>query len=295
MNLMNFFRRFPNEESCRLDFKNKRDQAGIICKKCACKEHYWKEDKQVYQCKNCSFRTSLRSGTVMESSKLPFQYWYISMHLLTATKKGISALELQRQLGHKRYEPIWYMLHKLRLIMGKSDDKYQLNDSVELDEAFLSNGSEGNVKKVPILVAAESIPVSGFKKKQKIKYQSRYIKMTVLESRTKEGLLYEAKKMINKESEVITDGAPSFKTLSSIFRKHQAFIVKDKSKISKIQPWAHIVISNVKRWLLGIHHSAHPKYLQNYLNEFCYKYNRRYFGENLFDNLLFHASSKSWF
>jgi len=93
---MNFFRRFPNEESCRQDFKNIRDQAGVICKKCDCKDHYWKQDKQVYQCKKCSFRTDIRSGTVIESSKLPFQYWYISMHLLTATTKGISALELQR-------------------------------------------------------------------------------------------------------------------------------------------------------------------------------------------------------
>jgi hypothetical protein len=60
--------------------------------------------------------------------------------------------------------------------------------------------------------------------------------MTVLENRTKEDIFYEAKKMIHKNSEVITDGAPSFKILTSIFRKHQSSILKDKSKISKIQP-----------------------------------------------------------
>lgn len=85
------------------------------------------------------------------------------MHLLKATKKGIPALELQRQLGHKWYEPVWYLLHKLWLVMGRSNQKYILKDSVELEEAYLSNGSEANDKKVPILVAAESIPVSGVK------------------------------------------------------------------------------------------------------------------------------------
>jgi len=141
MDLVNFFERFPNEESCRQDFKNKREQAGVVCKKCFGKEHYWKQDKQVFQCKKCSFRTGLRSGTVMESSKLPFQYWYISIHLLTVKNEDISVLELQRQLGHKRYEPIWYLLHKIKLVMGKSNQQQQSNDSLELDEAFLNNGS----------------------------------------------------------------------------------------------------------------------------------------------------------
>jgi len=77
----------------------------------------------------------------MESSKLPFQYWYISIHLLTVKNEDISVLELQRQLGHKRYEPIWYLLHKIKLVMGKSNQQQQSNDSLELDEAFLNNGS----------------------------------------------------------------------------------------------------------------------------------------------------------
>jgi len=67
---------------------------------------------------------------------LPYRYWFIVMHLLTTTKKSFSALELQRQLGHKYYEPIWAMLHKLRAVMGKRDSKYQLDQIIELDEGF---------------------------------------------------------------------------------------------------------------------------------------------------------------
>lgn len=97
-----------------------------------------KGDKWVYECKKCSFRTTLRSGTVMHGSKLPFRYWFIAMHLLTSTKKSFSAREIQRQLSHKRYQPIWGMLHKLRQAMGKRDELYQLGGSIELDEGFFS-------------------------------------------------------------------------------------------------------------------------------------------------------------
>jgi len=74
----------------------------------------------------------------MENSKLPFMYWYVAMHLLTSTKKSFSAAELQRQLGHKRYQPIWEMVCKLRDVMGKRDNLYQLTDEVELDNAFIT-------------------------------------------------------------------------------------------------------------------------------------------------------------
>ena len=78
---------------------------GITCRHCNCKEHYWLQNKQAYECKRCHARQTLRSGTVMQHSNLPYRYWFVAMHLLTATKGSFYA-ELQRQLGHKRYQPI---------------------------------------------------------------------------------------------------------------------------------------------------------------------------------------------
>ena len=112
MRLIDFAKHFPDENSCRETFKKYREQEGIVCKKCGNKTHYWKKKREQWECKKCTHRTTLKSGTVMQHSKLPFQYWFIAMHLLTSTKKSFSAKEVQRQLGHKRYEPIWYMLHK---------------------------------------------------------------------------------------------------------------------------------------------------------------------------------------
>ena len=121
MSLINFIEQFPDEASCKQKFKEYRDHVGVVCAKCGGKDHYWKKDKEQYECKSCKTRTTLKSGTVMHKSKLPFRYWFVTMHLLTATKKSFSAKEIQRQLGHKRYHPIWHMVHKLRQSMGKRD------------------------------------------------------------------------------------------------------------------------------------------------------------------------------
>lgn len=136
MSIIDFFKDYPSEVECREKFRFMREKEGVVCKKCNYKEYYWKKDKEQFECKKCRFRTTLRSGTVMHSSKLSFQYWFIAMHLLTSTKKSFSAKEVQRQLGHKRYEPIWAMLHKIRSVMGLRDDEYLLSNTVEIDEGF---------------------------------------------------------------------------------------------------------------------------------------------------------------
>ena len=104
----------------------------------------------------------------MHGSQLPFRYWFIAMHLSTSTKKSFSALELQRQLGHKYYEPVWAMLHKLRQAMGARDESYQLKGVIELDDGFFSTDTKeedkdrqlkrgsGSQRKSKVLVMAES-------------------------------------------------------------------------------------------------------------------------------------------
>lgn len=136
MKLLEFTEHFPDEASCKAAFKAYRLKQGITCKKCGGRVHYWKKNREQWECKSCQHRTTLKSGTVMQGSKLPFQYWFIAMHLITSTKKSFSSKEIQRQLGHKRYEPIWAMVHKLRSVMGLRDQEYQLKEEIELDEGF---------------------------------------------------------------------------------------------------------------------------------------------------------------
>lgn len=150
MNLLNFVAKYPDETSCRKEFKEYRDRIGVICPHCGSKEHYWKKDREQYECKKCRKRQTLRSNTVLHGSQLPFRYWFIAIHLLTSTKKSFSASELQRQLGHKRYEPIWGMLHKLRAVMGKRDEQYSLSGVIELDEGFFSTETPAQDKDKPL-------------------------------------------------------------------------------------------------------------------------------------------------
>lgn len=80
MKLLEFVDQFPDEESCRIKFREYREKEGVVCKKCGHTEHYWHKCRSEFQCKHCGFRTTLRSGTVMHASKLPFRYWFIAMH-----------------------------------------------------------------------------------------------------------------------------------------------------------------------------------------------------------------------
>ena len=82
-----------------------------------------------------------------------------------------------------------------------------------------------------------------------------------------------------------SDNSTSYVKLKDIFKEFRPQVIQ-KQDIGKVLPWVHIVISNVKRMLLNIYHNNKPEYLKNYLNEFCYKFNRIYFSENLFDRLL---------
>ncbi|KAA6336685.1 hypothetical protein EZS27_015179 [termite gut metagenome] len=156
MNIFDFTKNFPDEESCILHFKTQSEQKGVVCLKCGGTHHYWLKNKLSYQCAHCGSRRSLRSGTVMEHTKLPFLYWYIAMHFLTITKKSFSASELQRQLGHKRYQPIWELVNKLRDVMGKRDETYSLSGQIELDNAFITTLIPDGQKNEPLKRGAGS-------------------------------------------------------------------------------------------------------------------------------------------
>lgn len=307
MNLLNFISQFPDEDSCKLKLKAIRDKEGIICRHCGGKDHYWKRDKWQYECKACKTRTTLRSGTVMHGSQLPIRYWFVAMHLLTCTKKSFSAVELQRQLGHKYYEPIWTMLHKLRLAMGKRDGKYSLSGQIELDEGFFSTElkpgdknkprkrGRGSQKKTKVLVMAESKDVDSKPTKKGKPRKVGFIKMQVIPN-LKSGTINEKViANVSRKSTLLTDDSTSYTDLGNLVNKHHAQVIP-KEKVGEILPWVHLAIANAKRMLLDIHHNIKPEYLQGYLNEFCYKFNRRYFGEALFDRLLLvGATSKNEF
>ena len=116
-------------------------------------------------------------------------------------------------------------------------------------------------------------------------YRAEYIKMIVINDLKSTTITSLVENNITKESTIDSDDSTSYVKLKDIVKEHRPQVIP-KQEIGKVLPWVHIAISNAKRMLLDIYHDIKPEYLQNYLNEFCYKFNRRYFGENLFDRLM---------
>ena len=236
----------------------------------------------------------------MQGSKLTVFDWFVAMFLIAGTKRAISALEVQHQLGRKRYQPVWEMMHKLRDVMGKRDGLCRLSDQVELDEGFFTTETpdsekghplkrgHGSQRKTAVPVMAESsVPADMPAKKYSTCKKAGHIRMTVipdLKAATEEDRI---KRSVDAKAEATTDAAGSYSTLvrNCAVAGHETYVMKDKARVGGVLPWVHISISNARRSILDTYHDVKADFLQLYLNEFCYKFNRRYFGFHLFERL----------
>jgi len=215
---------------------------------------------------------------------------------MTTTKKGLSLKEIQKQLGLKRYEPVWAMVHKLRKAMGNRDARYTLEGMIEMDEGYFTVESSeieqqndkrgrGAVGKQNVMIMAESTPLEDPQTNKKER-QCRYFKAKVLENHQADGTDETLKQAIEDEKMIVfTDNSTSYVNIADYVELH----ISEKSSETTTKEtlkWVHITISNAKRNFVGTCHKIKKKYLQLYLNEFVYKLNRRYFGEKIFDRLV---------
>lgn len=295
MKLIEFTERFDSEESCENYLKEIREKEGVVCAKCGSRKHYWDKASKSWRCAKCGHETTLTSGTVMHGSKLPLRYWFLAMHLMTSTKKTISAAEMQRQIGHKRYQPIWEMMHKLRSVMGKRDEKYKLAGILELDEGYFSIANPlkeeeelkcgiGSQKKAKVLVMVESEkadePKAGGKSRK-----CGHIKMQVISDLKADTFEREARAAVEEGSTVVMDNLRSHVGVERVVERSERQTVLGKDA-PKVLPWVHIAIANAKSLLQDMYHGIKGEFLQSYLDEFCYKFNRKYFGDRVFDRLV---------
>lgn len=292
MNLLQFLEVFPDENSCKHHFKSQRENQGVFCKKCGGDKHYWLRNKWQWQCKNCDFRTTLRSGSIMEGSKVSFHHWYLAAMFMTFSKKTISAAELQRQLDHPKYDTIWLLMHKIRRAMGKRDALYQLEGAVEFDEGYFEKATSEKVKlkrgrgsqrQKQVAVMAESTPLEDLQAGTKSS-QCRYFKMKVINGHIADEINKVVRENIDEKSIVFSDKSTSYVDIANYVEAHLTE-KSNKMTTNTTLKWVHIAISNAKRTLLGVFHKIKGKYLQNYLDEFCYKLNRRFFGNQMFNRV----------
>jgi transposase-like protein len=192
-------------------------------------------------------------------------------------------------------------MHKVRKAMGIRDNMYNLTGMLEIDEGCFEvstkEGTElkrgkGSQKQRNVAVIAESTPLEDIETGKKSSH-CRYYKMKVLDTHKSASINSLFQENRQNCSIVFTDKSTSYIDIANYVEVH----VSEKSThetTSSTLKWVHIAISNAKRTLLGIYHKINGAYLQSYLDEFCYKLNRRYFGDRLFDRHTLAVAKTYW-
>ncbi len=266
-NLIEFQARFSSTESCFEFLRDARWPEGFKCPACGAGKSYPRQDSKALECSGCGKITSVTAGTVMHRSKIPLQAWLWTAWLMVSSKSGISALELSRQIGVNR-ETAFALLHKLRHAMV-APERTLLTGTVEVDEAYVGASDRG--RKGPG-GTGKSVVVGAVEVRDG---RPARIRLRVLESATAEALGLFLRDNVEPGARVITDGNVAYTRIAGY--KHTRVIAgRDGAEQDDVLPYFHTAISNLKAWLAGTHHGAVKDWhLQGYLDEFCYRYNRR--------------------
>ena len=267
--LLELERRFPDEASCRDYLVALRWPGGPVCPRCG-KGEGIAIRRSLWRCSNCRYETSIMVGTVFQDSKVPLTVWFRAMWQITSQKNGISALGVKRVLGLGSYRTAWSMLHKLRRAMIRPG-RERLHGVVEVDESYYGGEEKGvrgrqTEKKALIVVAAEAVPGSAS--------AIGRIRLAHIADTCRETLHGFISQSVEPGSTVITDGLQSYCDLTDY--GHQRQIQKHMPEGEWLLPRVHRVMALLKRWLLGTHQGAvEHEYLDDYLNEFTFRFNRR--------------------
>lgn len=256
--------RFFSEQACRAYIEELRWPDGYICSKCGNRK-YWKTKRDLSVCSKCQYQQSSLAGTIFQDSHISLRIWFQAIWWFTSQKNGASAQNLQRVLGMTGHEPAWLMLHKLRVAMVRPY-RDRLSGKVEVDEAYL--GGKGNKQLVGVAV---EIKGKG----------SGRIRIQKLNGRGSVDIKDFVQKYVEPNSIIVTDGLKSYCCLEEEEYEHRPmckpYYWEDQDPdVDELLPRVHRVISLVKRWILGTYHGGlDNKYLDSYLNEFAFRFNRR--------------------
>lgn len=226
---------------------------------------------------------------------------------MTSQTPGLSALQLQRQLGIKRYETAFLMLHKLRTAMVRPDqDRIGAEWPIEVDETYVGGKTQGEGRgrhhKTLVLGMVEVMPRSKTSRPdpniatgQRPQHQGGHgrgfiagrLRLQIIPNRKQKTLESIVLANAHKKAEVRTDGWGGYDGLHELGYHHKAVpICGDHAKTDQHLPMIHIVFGNLDAWLLGTHHGVSPVHLQGYLDEYVFRFNRRFWPMVGFESML---------
>lgn len=284
LNLVDFFSAFPTEAACEYHLIRVRWREGMICGTCGMSDFYPRiSTRRMYQCRTCLRFNSPTVGTIFHKTRTSLQRWFLAIFLIASDKLGYSALLLSKQIGVD-YDTSWALLQRIRHAMAKRDAQYQLSESVEMDKLFIGGPTKGQKRgrgtdRTPVLVAVSF--VKGKRNKEYVEF-ARMKAVAQVDAAT---VVQFAKAAITPGSTIRTDGLPVCPALEKYGFIHKPCVV-GQQRAHTILPHVHTIISNLRAFFMGTYHGLGVKHHQHYLDEFCYRFNRRRHQDELFERFL---------
>jgi len=290
--LPEFQRLFPDEAACAAYLERARWGDGFVCQHCGSPGDPYRFANRpgVCRCRHCNRDTSLTAGTVMERTHTPLSVWFWAAYLVASQTPGMSAVQFQRQLGLPRYETAFQILHKLRAGMVRPDqDQIGGNpgEYVEADETYVGGRTRGKGRGVQDMVlVAGAVEVKQRKqggslnKRRTGRYAGR-VRLAVAPDRSAKSLSGFIERVVTPGTTIITDDWSGYAALGKQGYLHTTVAERGDVQVAEtFLPIIHLVFSNLKSWLRGIHHGVSPQHLQAYLNECTFRFNRRFYPFN---------------
>jgi transposase-like protein len=276
VNLADLMRQYGDEDKARAFLESLRWPNGPICPRCGSVEGAYrltpkpesKTRKGLLKCRACRCQFTVTVGTVFEDSHIPLSKWVIAIHLLCASKKGMSAHQLHRMLGIS-YKAAWFMAHRIRYAMAPSQDD-KLGGVVEVDETYIGGKvsnrlskmgtGRGTVNKIPVVSLLE---------------RGGRVRSVPMPKITADNLHALVKKNVRRTATIVTDEYPGYKGLDRKFAGHQTVkhseheYVRGSVHVNTVEGFFGIL----KRGINGVYHHVGQGHLWRYLDEFDYRYN----------------------
>jgi len=287
--MADFNEEFPNDEACLEYIKEQRWPDGVTkCEKCRKeRKHYRVSGRTAYACDHCGNHIYPLAGTIFEKTTTPLKTWFYAMYLMGSTRCGISAKQIQRETG-VTYKTAWRIFRQVRTLLSDGDLQLE-GPTVEVDETYY-----GGVRKY-----GTGRPMRGDRKKTPIVavVQRRGMAVAkVIAAVTAENLVGTIDKHVVPGSTVYTDELNSYNTVGHD-KRYRHRTINHRSRVY-VRGDIHTnsvegFFSLLKRGIGGVYHSVGQKYLQSYVDEFCFRYNRRYKGNQQFKAILERASKRA--
>ncbi|OGY10134.1 MAG: hypothetical protein A3F61_02110 [Candidatus Blackburnbacteria bacterium RIFCSPHIGHO2_12_FULL_41_13b] len=289
--LGSFLKKYKNDEACMEHIKLIKYPSGVFCEKCKEIKNFTKvADRPVYQC-SCGYQISPLAGTIFEKTTTPLQYWFYAIFLMSVTRSGVSAKQLQRSLG-VTYKTAWRMFKQIRILMANANNSGgMLDGTVEIDEIFI--GGKGmnrrfkpNFNEIPKEVVMGMVQRNEQGKDGTNKGGNKvYIKH--IPNTGKWSLLKQIKDHVDPQARVITDEYYGYTQLKYHGYNHEFVTHKDTYVVGDIYTQnVESLWSILKRGIYGVYRVVSKKYLQAYIDEYAWRYNNRKYQDKMFDLLL---------